>query len=126
MPTAYPDTSAIVTVAFSQPGATEIAQRMNAFDRLIAANLLEAETRAAYARENRQFDTAILSGIDWIHPHRPLSSEFAAILGIGYLRGADLWHLAAALYSFPEPAEIAFLTLDNRQRAVAAALGFQV
>lgn len=126
MPTAYADTSAIVTVAFSQPGATEIAQRMNAFDRLTSANLLEAETRAAYARENRQFDTAILSRIDWIHPDRPLSSEFAAILDIGYLRGADLWHLAAALYSFPEPAEITFLTLDNRQRAVAAALGFQV
>ena len=126
MTTAYADTSAIVTVAFSQPGAAEMAQRMNALNRLTSANLLEAEARAAYARENRQFDAAILSQIDWIHPDRPLSSEFAAILGVGYLRGADLWHVAVALYVYPNPTEIAFLTLDNRQRAVAAALGFQL
>ena len=126
MPTAYTDTSTIVAVAFGQQGAAEIAQRMNAFDRLTSANLLEAEARSVYARENRQFDGAILSKIDWLHPNRPLSSEFAEILGVGYLRGADLWHLAVAIHFFPDPSEITFLTLDNRQGRVAAALGFQV
>ena len=126
MTNAYADTSAIVAVAFSQPGAAEIAQRMNDFDRLTSANLLEAETRAAYARENRQFDDAILSRFDWIYPARLLSNEFATILNVGYLRGGDLWHVAVALYFFPDPTEVTFLTLDNQQQAVVAALGFRV
>ena len=46
-------------------------------------------------------------------------------LRIGYLRGADLWHIATALYMFDEPSDITFLTLDRRQGDVAAALGFQ-
>ena len=49
-----------------------------------------------------------------------------AVLASGYLRGADLWHVAAALYSFPDPRTATFLTLDNRQREVAEALGFQI
>ena len=126
MSTAYADTSAIVTVAFSQPGATEIARRINHFDQMTSANLLEAEARAVYARENRRFDDLILSRVQWIHPVRPLSREFETILGLGYLRGADLWHLAVALYTYPDPTEVTFLTVDNRQRTVASALGFQV
>ena len=126
MPTAYADTSALVTVAFNQPGAMEMGQRINSFDQLTSANLLEAEMRAAYARETRRFDEVILSKLQWIHPDRPLSQELETFLQIGYLRGADLWHLAAALYVHPDPAEITFLTLDNRQRALAAALGFQI
>ncbi len=113
MPTAYADTSAIVTVAFHQPGAAETAARLNNFDQLTSANLLEAEARAVHARENRQFDQLILSKIQWIHPVRSLSHEFATILGYGYLRGADLWHVAVALDSFPDPREVTFLTLDN-------------
>ena len=45
-------------------------------------------------------------------------------LRAGNLRGADLWHIATALYAAPEPAAIAFVTLDRRQASVAAALGF--
>ena len=40
--------------------------------------------------------------------------------------GADLWHLAAAIHVTPEPGDLTFLTLDRRQREVAAALGFEV
>ena len=64
--------------------------------------------------------------MEWIHPNRPLTLEIDATLTVGYLRGADLWHLAVALFTFPDPTEITFLTLDIRQRAVASALGFQV
>ena len=126
MPTAYADTSAMVTVAFGQPGAGEMTDRINNFDQLTSANLLEAEMRAAYARETLSFDVSILSKFQWIHPDRPLSQELETILQRGYLRGADLWHLAVALYVYPDPTGITFLTLDNRQRRVAAALGFQV
>ena len=126
MRNAYADTSAIVAVAFNQPNAADIAQRLNDFDRLTSANLLEAEMRAVYARENREFNGAVLSKFDWIYPARPLSYEFAAILGVGYLRGGDLWHVAVALYFYPDPTEVYFLSLDDRQRGVAEALGFQV
>jgi hypothetical protein len=46
-----------------------------------------------------------------------------AILSIGYVRGADLWHLAVALFLDPKR-EIDFMTLDERQRDVSRKLGF--
>jgi hypothetical protein len=48
------------------------------------------------------------------------------ILAAGYLRGADLWHLACALYLADELVPPALLTLDVRQREVAAASGLEV
>ena len=46
-------------------------------------------------------------------------------LEAGYLRGADLWHVATALYIVREPSEISFVTLEIQQRTVVKALGFQ-
>ena len=43
----------------------------------------------------------------------------------GQLRGADLWHVATALYVAGEADRLCFVTLDQRQRDAAAALGFQ-
>jgi hypothetical protein len=91
----------------------------------LSSNLLEAETRAAFHREGLEFDAETLVGIEWVFPDRPLTQEFETVLATGYLRGADLWHLATALYLAQDPAEIAFVTLDVRQEAVAEALGFQ-
>lgn len=45
------------------------------------------------------------------------------MLEIGYMRGADLWHLANALYIAPKR-DVHFLTLDLRQQSVARALRF--
>ena len=67
-----------------------------------------------------------MGDLEWETFERPLSDEFAIALRIGYLRGADLWHIATALYvARGDPSEVTFLTLDRRQREVAAALGFQ-
>ncbi len=126
MTTAYVDTSVIVAIAFQEPGSIQIAQHLNDCTRWISSNLLEAELRATFAREKQYLDTSTLSGIDWILPDRSLSPEFAAALKAGYLRGADLWHIATALYVAPRPGDIAFITADQRQRDVAASLGFQV
>lgn len=46
-------------------------------------------------------------------------------LEVGYLRGADLWHVACALYLVEDAPELSFLTRDERQSAVAEALGFR-
>ena len=126
MTTAYVDTSVIVAIAFQEPGSIQLARRLEEHTRWISSNLLEAELRATFAREKAYLDTGTLSGIDWILPDRSLSPEFAAALRAGYLRGADLWHIATALYVAPRPGDISFITADQRQRDVAASLGFQV
>lgn len=47
------------------------------------------------------------------------------MLAAGLVRGADCFHLAVALSLVANPRDLTFLTLDKRQRDVAAALGFQ-
>ena len=126
MSIAYVDTSVLAAVAFDEPGAAACTQRLDEFDRLISSNLLEAELRAAFARENLVFRERAIAGIEWILPDRSLAPEFARILGTGRLRGADLWHVATALYVFPQPSALSFATLDGRQGSVAEELGFVV
>ena len=126
MSIAYVDSSAIVGIAFQDSGCTAMERRLGRFSNLWSSNLLEAEVRAAYGRERKAFDVRVLSGVRWVLPDRPLTTEIASILQAGYLRGADLWHIATALYAAPEPSDISFVTLDDRQRAVAATLGFRI
>lgn len=82
--------------------------------------------RAAFAREQLDFDASLLADIAWVLPSRPLTAEIGTVLELGYLRGAGLWHIATALYATEAPSQVAFVTLDERQRSVAAELGFQV
>ena len=126
MSIAYVDTSVLTAIAFDEPGAAAHAQRLDEFARLISSNLLEAELRAAFARENLPFQESAIAGIEWILPNRTLAGELAAVLDRGHLRGTDLWHVATALYVSPQPGSLSFVTLDTRQSAVAEALGFQV
>jgi hypothetical protein len=99
-------------------------RRLEGFDLLVASSLLEAELRAALHREDAPSDAPLLNRISWVSPQRPLSPEITVILGAGHLRGADLWHLACALYLAPSPRDLPFLTLDTRQGAAAEKLGF--
>ncbi len=122
---AYIDTSALVAIAFGERGAKALAHRLEAFDELFSANLLEAELRASLVREEVSADNTLLSWITWVLPHRPLSREITTVLSTGYLRGADLWHLACALYLVDAPRDASFVTLDDRQLAAATHLGFQ-
>lgn len=126
MSTAYVDTSVLTAIAFDEPGAEASARRLGEFTRLVSSNLLEAELRAAFARENIPFQESAIAWIDWVLPDRALASEFATVLEAGYLRGADLWHVAMALYVSPQVGGLSFATLDSRQSAVAEALGFAV
>jgi predicted nucleic acid-binding protein len=122
---AYVDSSCLVAIAFGEPGYEEVVERLNRCERLFSSNLLEAELRAALAREGAEGQEGdLLSGFIWIYPNRQLTVEYRRILAAGTLKGADLWHVACALFLSPEPKELAFLTLDRPQRAVARALGF--
>ena len=70
-------------------------------------------------------DPVILSAVSWVMPDRPLSAEMGRVFEAGYVRGAGCWHLATGLFLVEDPAEISFLTLDERQAQVARALGFR-
>ena len=124
MSVAYVDTSTLVAVAFGERGGAAAARRLNGFSRLLSSNLLEAELRAAFAREGQELEGGFISGIEWVLPDRTLAPEFGKVLDAGYLRGADLWHLAVALYVTAPGSGMSFITHDRRQRSVAAALGF--
>lgn len=122
---AYLDTSYLVAIAFEEPGAAAMVARMREFDRLFSSNLLEAEFRSTLLREGVESGGgSLLSWITWIFPSRALTPEFDRIAGQGYLKGADLWHLACALFLDPGAKELTFLTLDKRQKEVAGKLGF--
>ena len=126
MSVAYVDTSVLTAIAFGEPSAEALAGRLDGFARLVSSNLLEAELRATFAREKLAFAESVIAGIDWILPDRALAPELATALEAGYLRGADLWHVAHALYLTTRPESLSFVTLDARQAAVVAALGFGV
>ena len=101
-----------------------MARQLQGFDELLSSNLLEAELRSAFQREDVPFESDLLSWITWVLPDRPLGREMAHVLEAGYVRGADLWHLASALYLVEDPPELSFITLDKRQGEVADRLGF--
>ena len=102
-----------------------LARRLERFDRFASSNLLEAELRAAFAREKVGLAGDLFDWMKWVLPERPLTPELERAFAGGYLQGADAWHLACALYIAEEPGKLAFLTLDRRQRAVARQLGFR-
>lgn len=121
---AYVDTSCLVSIALGERGATALERRLSTFSELASSNLLEAELRAALAREGVSMDADFLADMSWVLPARALSEEMERVLDAGYLRGADCWHVAVALYLARDPGGITFLTLDNKQREVARSLGF--
>lgn len=124
MKAAYVDSSCLVTIAFNERRWAQLARKLRSYDDLLSSNLLEAELRSALRRENVSADPGdLLAGISWVHPDRPLTAEMTAVLELDYLRGADLWHLAVALFVDPRR-EIDFLTLDARQGEFSRRLGF--
>ena len=123
---AYVDSSVLLAIVFEEDGSESLNDWLEGFDGLMCSDLVEAEVRSACRRESVDLDPAFFSNIDWIIPQRPLSPEIGSVLAAGYLTGADLWHLAAALYFAADPGDVGFLTRDIRQRDVAEALGFRI
>jgi hypothetical protein len=123
---AYIDTSLLIGVRFQETskGAQGILRRFELF----SSELMAAEVRAFAVREGvpEVAATEALDGVNWVLPDRSLSDEIRRVANVGYLRGADLWHVACAFFLSPNPADLAFLTLDHRQREVAAKLGFKI
>ena len=124
---AYVDSSCIVAVLLTEAGARRLGRRLGRYGRLYSSNLLEAEVISAAQREGVHADRGALFGnLQWMMPPRALSAEIDQARVVGYLRGADLWHVAHALYLRAELGVTDFLTLDARQAGIAERLAFPV
>lgn len=120
------DSSCVVAIALREAHASSVAARIRSLSTVSAHPLLEAEVRSACSREHAPVPEKELAQISWIEAPVRLSGEIDRVLAAGYLRGADCWHLATALWLAPDPRQLTFLTLDVQQRAVAKKLGFKV
>ena len=80
MTVAYVETSVLVAVSFNEARSTFLTTRLRGFSRLLASNLVEAELRAVFAREQCSFAQEVLAGIEWILPDRRLSPEISTVL----------------------------------------------
>jgi len=127
MSAAYVDTSFLLAIVFDEPKARALSKRLRDYERRLAGDLLRAEALSAAKREGLPVDAIgpALAGISVVLPVRSLEPEMGVVLERGHLRGADLWHLACALYLAAENAgELTFLSCDGAQRRVARLLGF--
>jgi len=125
MSVAYVDTSCLVAIAFNEAGARSLARKLEVYEQRFTSNLLEAEFLSALPREGVEGGQEFLDTMTWVLPDRRLTPEMERVVATRYVRGADLWHLACALYLAESPADMDFLTLDAAQRDAAAALGFR-
>ncbi|HUP88983.1 MAG TPA: PIN domain-containing protein [Longimicrobiales bacterium] len=121
---AYVDTSVLAAIMFEEPGSVVMARKLGTLRMAVSSVLLEAELRAAAAREQIAFDESQLELVTLLVPQRPLSSELKQVMSVGDLNGADLFHVASAVRFFGGIAPGTFLTLDPAQRDVARRLGF--
>jgi predicted nucleic acid-binding protein len=127
MSAAYVDTSFLLAIIFGEPQAPALRRRLGRYEHRLAGDLLRAEALSAARREDLALDALgpALAAISLVLPERSLEREMREVLGYGYLRGADLWHLACALFLAGEDhSELAFLSCDTAQRRVARRLGF--
>jgi predicted nucleic acid-binding protein len=127
---AYLDTSAAIGLLFGEARAQGLARTLKTTDQLLSASLIVAELLGAFHREGRPLAEAdpMLDAVSLITTSgSSLVEECAQVLELGYLRGADLWHLASAVFiAGAHRAELLFISLDDRQRAQAKKLGFGV
>lgn len=122
---AYVDTSWVIAIALKERGYAALKRRLEEFTDIYSSNLLEAELLATLKREGVALNSVILEHVTWVVPVRALRREIETVLAAGYVRGADCWHLASALYASNRASDFTFLTLDSKQLAMAKALGFR-
>lgn len=118
-----------MALLFDEPHASALARKLASLDELISSALFVAELFAALSRESRPLADAEpwLDAVSLVFPGQSLAPECKQVLEAGYLRGADLWHLATAVFlAGRERDQLLFVSLDERQRRQAKQLGFRV
>ena len=125
---AYVDSSVILTILFQESGWTRWKKIFSSFEDCLSSSLTEAEVLATALRENLDLHLAgkALQTVSLIFPERSLQKECLQILKNGYCHGADLWHVANALYLDPQASHLVFISADDRQRQIAHLAGFRL
>lgn len=127
MRAAYVDTSFLLAIVFAEPRSQTLRRVLRRFAQLFSSDLLVAEALSAAEREG--VETAVVApaieSISLVLPPRTLEPEAREALTHGHIRGADLWHVACAMFlAGRERSEVAFLSRDVAQRKLAGRLGF--
>ena len=127
MKAVYVDSSIIVAILLNEPIGKKMRKRLAIQDEVLSSSLIEAEVLSVSSREKVDLSLTykILDYVSLVSPERTLREEYQSILVHGYCRGADLFHLACALYLDPEK-ELPFLTLDLKQKDLARKVGLRV
>jgi predicted nucleic acid-binding protein len=124
---AYLDSSFLLAILFAEPRSGTLRRILARFDRVFSSDLLVADCLSAATRERVDPNAALvaLRSVSVVLPPRSLEAEVLEASAHGYLRGADLWHVACALFlADAARTEFAFLSRDKAQRKVAGRLGF--
>lgn len=128
MKVVYVDTSVLVSIFFDEPGLNaQFIKAMEQADQVVSSILIQAEFLATIRREQVDLNEGIefLKPISLIVPDRSLTREIKQVLSKAYVRGADAFHLACALYLDPSAKSLTFLTADVQQQKAAEALGLK-
>lgn len=120
----YIDTSVLVAMFFEN--SEQYSQFLEDAEEIVSSSLLEAEFLSVIHREKANVSEGLrfLKQISLVVPDRSISKELELIFSKAYVRGADAFHLACALYLDPKANELRFLTADKQQEKAAKALGF--
>jgi len=124
---AYLDSSYLLAIIFGEPRFATLQRKLAGFDQIVSADLLTAECLSASGREGLDPASVLapLRSIALVLPPRSLEAELLEASTHGRLRGADLWHVANALFVAGEArGDLPFLSRDEAQRKVARRLGF--
>ncbi len=127
MTTAYIDSSFFLAITLGEREATKLQAIVRRFTSLVSGDLLVAEVLSAAKREEVAFDLVrgALEPVTIVLPDRSLEQEVRRVLDRGYLCGADLAHVACALFvAADDTKSVAFLSRDKVQRRIARGLGF--
>ncbi|MBI3769357.1 MAG: PIN domain-containing protein [Deltaproteobacteria bacterium] len=127
MKAAYIDSSLFIAILFGEQTAGALRRIVARFDRLFSCDLLVAECISAATRQRIDPRTLLpaLGALSLVFPSRSLDAEMLEVSDAGYVRGADLWHLACATrLAGDDRGQLAFLSRDATQRSCARRLGF--
>ena len=124
---AYVDTSWLIRISFEDEDKKH-RRSLKKFSRIFSSDLLISEALAYARREGIQQEEFAqqFHAVTIVIPDRSLKPEMEKVIKLGYVRGADLWHLACACYLAPNPNELSFLSADSRQLEVARSIGFRL
>ncbi len=122
---AYVDTSCLVAILLAEPGSRALRARPLRLDLVFQPPRSRAPSAVFSARVSRSSAKSSFTTCAGSSRIARWARRSRRVFASGQLRGADAWHLGLRALLSPD-AEITFLSLDAKQREVAAQLGFEV